>query len=111
MYDYCSDVAGLRGTGLELGEVVDLQLMDILYQVLEEEEGRDQQLSRLYGCLHSRSVRGSPNLYVNCHKINGLARCLQEYHLKVKPGKSSRAHGKQWYEKFMDRLMRWSSTA
>jgi len=66
--------------GVELQGVLDLQLVDVASRrVRGGGEDQDKQLHRLGGYLHRGEINGNKSLYVDVHKLSGLAECVREH--------------------------------
>jgi len=76
------------GHEVELQNVLDLQLVD----VSSRREGQEEHLKRLGKYLNRGEVNGNKRLYVDVHKLNGLAECVQEHGL-VNPQGVSKGQG------------------
>ena len=73
--------------GVELQNVVDLQLVDIMSRFARGERWETQQ-KRLRSTLKTDELRTCPQLYVQVHRLHGLDGCIAEH--KVIPKKAGK---------------------
>ena len=64
--------------GVELENVIDLQLVDIMSRFARG-EGRKTQWKRLKSSLKTDELRTRPQLYAQVHRLNGLNGCIAEH--------------------------------
>ena len=78
-----------HGRGVDLHNVLDLQLVDVDSR-RQRGEDEDEQLGRLSPYLHRREIMGQVSSYSKVHKLCGLEQCLREHKLidvgEYKPG-------------------------
>jgi exonuclease 3'-5' domain-containing protein 1 len=77
-----------HGHGIELQSVLDLQLMD----VVSRNESQEKHLERLGKYLKRGEINANKRMYVDVHKLSGLAECVQE-HNAAGPQGVSKGHG------------------
>lgn len=76
VFDGRMDFSALyHGHGVELQGVLDLQLVD----VASRRESPREQFGRLGRYLNRGEVNGNKRMYVDIHKISGLAECVREH--------------------------------
>jgi exonuclease 3'-5' domain-containing protein 1 len=64
-----------HGHGIELQRVLDLQLVD----VASRNESQKKHLERLGKYLNRGEINANKRMYVDVHKLSGLAECVQEH--------------------------------
>lgn len=69
-----------HGRGVDLRNVLDLQLIDVDSR-RQRGEDEDEQLGRLSPYLHRREIMGQAGSYSKVHKLCGLEQCLREHKL------------------------------
>jgi len=69
-----------HGRGVDLRNVLDLQLVDVDSR-RQRGEDEDEQLGRLSPYLHHREIMGQASSYSKVHKLCGLEQCLREHKL------------------------------
>jgi len=81
VYDGRMDFSELyHGRGVDLRNVLDLQLVDVDSR-RQRGEDQDEQLGRLSPYLHRREIMGQAGSYSKVHKLCGLQQCLREHKL------------------------------
>lgn len=68
----------LHGHGVQLKNVLDLQLADILSREKRKEDV-DQQMRRFAGFLPKQELTRNRSLYLCVHKLNGMGSAMREY--------------------------------
>ena len=82
--------------GIELQNVLDLQLVDIMSR-FERGEGWETQRKRLRSCLKTDELQNRPQLYTQVHRLNGLGGCIAEHAvIPKKTGKPIKSKGQFW---------------
>ena len=85
VFDGRMDFSALyHGHGVELQNVLDLQLVD----VASRNESQEKHLERLGKCLKRGEINGNKRMYVDVYKLSGLAECVREHDVASSQGVS-----------------------
>ncbi|KAG5636128.1 hypothetical protein H0H81_009035 [Sphagnurus paluster] len=95
VFDGRKDFSSLyHDRGVELRNVIDLQIADIKSRALRGEQNKGR-MKRLEVAVDVRQLKRNPHLFVGMHKLNGLKNCAKE-HIAFKAASGPRFDHSMW---------------